>query len=75
MELQEAINFARTACESKQAGKLGQYALSYIEAMPEVEDTNGVRIQLLYFLSNLTSWRGPTARDAKKVMKAYAEVR
>lgn len=49
------------------------YAQTYLRALPlsynEYGD-DGVRVQLLYVLSNLQTYRGENAREIKKIFKA-----
>jgi hypothetical protein len=74
--LDEAISAAKRDAPSP-------YAQTYLRAIPEAIElggqiataTEGLRVQLLYVLSNLSTWRGPTARAAKAAMKAYCKIK
>lgn len=68
MTVDEAIKVARVEVKDP-------YALAYLQAIPEAIQLDGVhafRVQLLYALNNMKSWRGETAREVKKVLKAFA---
>jgi hypothetical protein len=65
MELAEAIAIAKKECKDP-------YAQSYLQALKQSEvegGSNGVKVQLLYCLSNMRTWRGETARAVKEVFK------
>jgi hypothetical protein len=67
MTLDEAIKTAKKECKNP-------YATAYIENVGKSavdHGTEGLTIQLSYFLANATKWRGETAREAKKVMKEF----
>lgn len=55
--------------------KVNFAAVPYLEAMFEVDGVNDAfgcedgRTQVLYFLSNATTWRGPVARAIKAELK------
>lgn len=53
----------------------------YLNAIPKALElaaqmgrpaADGLKSQLLYALCNMQGWRGPEAREAKKVIKKYA---
>ena len=53
-------------------GKLkNPHAISYFNAFWMCQTQHEFAVQVLYVLSNLQSWRGEEAREAKKVMKQY----
>lgn len=67
MTLDEALYHA--------AGR-NSYADAYLAALPRAHAEHGIagaRVQLLYILNNLQTWRGPVAREAKLVMRAAAK--
>ena len=72
MNLNEAIAIAKKECKNP-------YAQTYLRAIPEAIEfggqvstaKDGLRVQLLYCLGNMTTWRGETAREVKKVMNAW----
>jgi len=74
-EVCRALTMAREAClENPHRGYLA-YALSYLDAIPGVafrSGESGVKDQILYALSNLQAWRGPAAREAKRLLEKYA---
>lgn len=48
------------------------YAQTYLRAMNlaiSQYGLNGARVQILYCLSNMSYWRGQTAREVKQVFK------
>jgi len=59
MNLLEALNTVQFDCPSEYARSYAGYALKM-----DVTD-EGFRTQLLYVRSNLSSWRGPLARQAR----------
>ena len=66
-ELKQAIETALQQCKNP-------YALAYLKAIPESEQTygeKGLRTQLLYCLNNMTYWRGNTAKNIKGVFKRH----
>ena len=68
-ELKVAIKTARIECKNV-------YALTYLKAIDtaiEQYGEEGLKVQLLYCLSNMQSWRGSVARDVKKVFKKYSK--
>lgn len=67
MTIDEAIRIAKAECKD-------HYAQSYLNAMPEaVEEfgSEGFISQLVYAQANMQSWRGPVARECKKVIRTY----
>lgn len=67
MDLREAIIVAKKEVKDH-AGK------AYLNAIPDaIEEfgSHGFNVQLLYASCNLSTWKGETAREAKKVIKAY----
>jgi len=68
MKLDEAIATAKSEVKDP-------YALSYLEAIPDAIEINGteaLKVQILYALNNMKTWRGESARKAKKAMKTFA---
>ena len=48
------------------------YALTYVKAAIMLDMTGEeLRVQCLYILSNLTHWRGETARQVKEVLMGF----
>lgn len=69
-ELINAIETARKECKDP-------YAQSYLRAMPTAESAygdEGIGMQLLYCLDNMSGWRGENARATKLVFKKYAKM-
>lgn len=66
----QAIKIAKEECKN-------EYAQSYLNAIPEAieyrngEAVNGLKVQLLYALNNMRSWRGEKAREVKRILKEY----
>jgi len=79
MTYQEALKCARDwAASNCHKSGYAAAALSYIDAMDLAKreaqamgfkPEHGERTQLLYILANLTTWRGPLAREAKEAIK------
>lgn len=68
MNLQQAIQ-AVVDGPTSQLNWAKNYAVHALQMM-EVGATNGaLHHQLLYLVGNLGSWRGDTAREAKKVIR------
>jgi hypothetical protein len=73
MTVDEAIKIAKA--EVKDA-----YALAYLNAIPQAIELGGqfneaivaLKVQILYALSNMKSWRGEKARETKLVLKKFA---
>ena len=66
------------AAQSQHKSVLATAALAYIDALDLAKTEakmlgrspqEGERTQLVYILSNLTSWRGPEAKEAKEALK------
>ena len=76
MTLDEAIKTAKRECKDP-------YAQTYLRAIPQAIEEgaelstaqDGLRVQLLYVLSNMSGWRGPVAREVKSVMKKYCKIK
>jgi hypothetical protein len=74
MTLNEAIRAAKRECRDP-------YARTYLDAIPQAIEEGarqataqeGLRVQILYALSNMGTWRGETAREAKKAFRAYCK--
>ena len=50
------------------------HARAYLEAIPLANTefgSEGVRVNVMYALSNMGTWRGENARKAKVILKAY----
>jgi len=83
MTYQQALDYARQWAEAtSHRSANAAAALAYIQAMPLAKaearaigqpEAEGERVQLLYILSNLTSWRGPLAREAKEALRRRVE--
>ena len=79
MTYEEALRTAREwAATNYQKSGYAAAALAYIDAMDlakreaqamGLKSEYGERTQLLYILANLTTWRGPLAREAKEAIK------
>jgi hypothetical protein len=75
MDINEAIRIAKRECKDG-------YAQTYLKAIPNaIEFGAGVmengsihafKVQILYALSNMRSWRGETAKQVKAVLKKFA---
>ncbi len=74
-ELTHAVEAAKRFCEKSSPGAFGTCGLSYLERIPSSRrfGSDAVKTQITYALSNLAAWRGPEAREAKKLLKTYAE--
>lgn len=67
MNIDEAIKTAKKECKN-------EYAQAYLQAIPEaIEDygSDGFQVQVLYAYSNMSTWRGETARNCKAVIKDF----
>lgn len=63
-------NARRWASEHAATSDDAGAVLAYINAIPLARrEAEGERMQLLYVLSNLSSWRGPEARQSKEAIK------
>jgi hypothetical protein len=52
------------------------YAIAYLNKIPDainIDGTDGFKVQILYILNNLRTWKGENARQAKKVMIEYVK--
>ena len=54
--------------ETKPGAMLG-YAQAYAEAGLGLSDEDSIRVQVLYILSNLSTWKGEKAREVKAILK------
>ena len=64
-ELAIAIATAQKNCKDN-------YALAYLRAIPQSQieyGDYGLKVQLLYCLGNMQTWRGPIARETKLIFK------
>jgi len=75
MTVDEAIKTAKKECNNP-------CAQSYLQAIPEAIEFGGnlggeaehsFKVQILYALSNMTYWRGETAKEVKKVLKEFTK--
>lgn len=80
MDLTDAVIKAKLACIEHQHRGLFGYARTYIDALRDNRNLGPMlrcssaecdRTQLCYVAANLTAWRGPEAREAKAVIKAF----
>lgn len=81
MTLNEAIKAMKEWAKEKAAKNIyAANCFTYLEAIPKAIDlgaelvgsaSEGLRTQLMYALLNAQGWRGPEAREAKKVMKSW----
>jgi len=69
MNINEAIKAVISDCKDPYAQT---YARAAMKASIEY-GVEGLKTQVLYILGNVSNWRGETAREAKKVMKAYVK--
>jgi hypothetical protein len=76
--IDKALAWSKTAPYTMGKG----FTRTYIEAIPRAEmegmlmyndPDKGRKMQLPYILSNLSTWRGEEAREAKKILKAQLE--
>jgi hypothetical protein len=67
LSVDKAIQIAISECPDA-------YAQTYLRAANQAVEfgVEGLKIQLLYALNNMAYWKGPTARQVKKVLKKYA---
>jgi hypothetical protein len=72
-QLFQAIEAAVKECKDP-------YAQTYLRAIPDAvaeseflgqTPTTGLRVQLLYCLNNMQTWRGEVARETKKTMNQW----
>ena len=72
-ELSQALTTALRECKDP-------YAQTYLRSIPESAEVgeqlcdsaeHGIRTQLLYVLSNMSHWKGETARETKMILKKY----
>jgi hypothetical protein len=78
MTVDEAIKAARENVTD-------EYAVAYLDALPQAIEMGGadlvsdadhaLKVNILYALNNMKSWRGDVAREAKAVLKQYATKR
>ena len=54
--------------------KANPYAKAYASAGLDLSG-NAARVQALYILSNLSSWRSPMAKEVRAVLKTVGEVK
>lgn len=69
LSLNEAIEIAKRECKN-------EYAQAYLNAIDLAVDefgSEGLRVQLLYCLSNMSSWKGENARLVKAVFKKWSK--
>ena len=69
MTLNKAISTAKKEVNNP-------YAQVYLQAIPqsiEMGGEHGFKIQILYALNNMATWRGETARKVKKILRDYAK--
>lgn len=68
IELASAISVAKEQC-------LNKVALTYLNAIPfaiERYGVQGLKVQLLYCLNNMSGWRGEKAKAVKLIFKKYS---
>ena len=68
-DLQDALTNVKTECKNV-------YAISYLNNLEQSYSQyglEGIRIQLLYILSNTQHWRGEKARQSKKILRKYSK--
>lgn len=72
MNIQEALD---TILEDRKSyGTSLNYAVAYTvqaKAMWHGKDYEGLRVQLLYVLNNITHWRHPKAKEVRQAIRAY----
>lgn len=74
-EFEKAVKIYNALKAVKENAK-NEYALSYLNAIPQAireGGEKGLKIQILYLLNNLPSWRGELARESKLILKKYAK--
>lgn len=74
MTLEQALAAAKDYADNSPSFS-ASVARSYIRTLQEAEAHHGEvgrKVQLLYILNNLRSWRGKVAREAKTVMRREA---
>ena len=67
-EFYDAVETAKLECKD-------EYALAYLNAIGLADSfygSEGIKVQILYVLSNMNYWRGDTARRVKKIFKRFA---
>jgi hypothetical protein len=76
--IDHAIQIAKDEIDAQiRAGKgLGSlpYAMTYLHAIDDaiaIGGTHGMSVQLLYAMSNMSGWKGETARAVKAFMKVW----
>jgi len=47
------------------------WAVNYCRYALEISDEKEMQVQVLYILSNITSWRNEKAKEVRAVLKAY----
>jgi hypothetical protein len=65
-----------TALETIEIEVKNPAALAYLSSVPtalQEYGSQGLKVQLLYILNNLSSWRGPKARETKLILKKYSK--
>jgi hypothetical protein len=68
MTVEQAIEIAKLECKDP-------YALQYLNSMDRARaegGQHGVDVQIMYAVSNMSYWRGDTARAVKKVLRAHS---
>jgi hypothetical protein len=69
MTAKEAINIILE--DGKQYSQALNYALNYCKAsIPMAEESHEFKVQCLYIVSNLSSWRHPSAKDVRLALRA-----
>lgn len=73
MSINEAIKAVLEECPDRGTCAYAKtYARATMDAVTRF-GKEGLRVQVLYILSNLRCWRGERAREVKKVLKAFTE--
>jgi hypothetical protein len=69
----EKIKTFHDACRTVLRSAKDEYGKSYANAGLTLSDEEEIRVQCLYILNNLGSWRGEEARNTKEIFKRFSK--
>ena len=76
MTFEEACQAVVDAGKDKKQIRQVDYAVGYARAglnqIPK-DDTHARKVQALYILNNITSWRGDKAKEVRAFLKAFSK--
>lgn len=71
MDYNDMVDYI-VCCKLVQAHCPNGYARNYAIAGQHMRDQEFIKVQCLYILSNIGSWRGPVAKRCREVFKRVA---